>query len=132
MSRELIKRVLSSIILLPLVLYFIIEGSYYLIFFTIICFLVASYEWYKMVKKINYKLLGVIFLIFSFYSFYESTINYLWSFVFLVCISTDIWGYVFGVVEGIWSVFWRSCWRDADVILTYIWRCCRCHWGWTC
>ena len=96
MSRELIKRVLSSIILLPLVLYFIIKGSYYLIFFTTICFLVASYEWHKMVKKINYKLLGVIFLIFSFYSFYESTINYLWSFVFLVCISTDIGGYVFG------------------------------------
>ena len=96
MSRELIKRVLSSIIILPLVLFFIIKGSYYLIFFTIICFLVASYEWNKMVKKINYKLLGVIFLIFSFYSFYESTINYLWSFVILVCISTDIGGYVFG------------------------------------
>ena len=96
MSKELIKRVLSSIILLPLVLYFIIQGSYYLIFFTTICFLVASYEWVKMVKKINYKLLGIIFLIFSFYSFYESTINYLWSFVILVCISTDIGGYVFG------------------------------------
>ena len=96
MSKELIKRVLSSIILLPLVFYFIIKGSYYLIYFTIICFLVASYEWNKMVKKINYKLLGIIFLIFSFYSFYESTINYLWSFVFLVCVSTDIGGYVFG------------------------------------
>ncbi len=96
MSKEFIKRVLSSIILLPLVLYFIIKGSYYLIFFTIICFLVTSYEWYKMVKKIIYKLVGIIFLIFSFYSFYESTINYLWSFVLLVCISTDIGGYVFG------------------------------------
>ena len=98
MSKELIKRVLSSIILLPLVLYFIIKGSYYLIFFTTICFLVASYEWVKMVKKINYKLLGIIFLIFSFYSFYESTINYLWSFVILVCISTDIGGYIFGKI----------------------------------
>ena len=93
---NLIKRILSSIILLPLSLYFILSGSYYLIFFTLICFFISIYEWYKMVKKIELKLLGTIFLIFSFYTFYEISITYIWSFVFLVCISTDIGGYIFG------------------------------------
>ena len=99
MSRELIKRVLSSIILLPLVLYFIIKGSYYLIFFTTICFLVASYEWHKMTKKIHYKLLGLIFLIFSFFTFYESLIDYYTGiFVLLICVATDVGGYIFGKI----------------------------------
>ena len=98
MSKELIKRIFSSIIFLPLALYFILSGSFYLILFTIICFLVASYEWNKMTKKINYKLLGFFFLIFAFYSFYETTTKFLWSFVLLVCVSTDVGGYIFGKI----------------------------------
>jgi phosphatidate cytidylyltransferase len=95
-NKELQTRIISSIILLPLALYFIVTGSFYLIFFTIICFLVSIYEWNKMVKKIEIKLLGTLFLIFSFYAFYEISIVYLWIFVLLVCISTDIGGYIFG------------------------------------
>ena len=95
-NKELQKRILSSIILLPLALYFILAGSFYLIFFTIICFFVSIYEWNKMVKKIEFKFLGTLFLIFSFYTFYEISIAYLWIFVLLVCVSTDIGGYVFG------------------------------------
>ena len=99
MSNELIKRVLSSIILIPLVLYFILAGSFYFIFFTIICFLVASYEWHKMTKKMNYKLLGLIFLFFSFYTFYESLTDYYTGiFVLLICVATDIGGYIFGKI----------------------------------
>ena len=99
MNNELIKRVLSSIILIPLVLYFILAGSFYFIFFTIICFLVASYEWHKMTKKIHYKLLGLIFLIFSFFTFYESLIDfYTGIFVLLICVATDIGGYIFGKI----------------------------------
>ena len=95
-NSELQKRILSSIILLPLAYYFILAGSFYLIFFTIICFLVSIYEWNKMVKKIELRFLGTIFLIFSFYTFYQIAIDYLWVYVLLVCISTDIGGYVFG------------------------------------
>ena len=99
MSNELIKRVLSSIILIPLVLYFILAGSFYFIFFTIICFLVASYEWHRMTKKINYKLLGLVFLIFSFYTFYESLNDYyIGIFVLLICVATDVGGYIFGKI----------------------------------
>ena len=97
-NKELQKRILSSIILLPLALFFILAGSFYHIFFTIICSFVSIYEWIKMVKKIELKVLGTFFLIFSFYTFYEiSIINLeILFFVFLVCISTDIGGYVFG------------------------------------
>ena len=99
MSKELIKRILSSIILIPLILYFIFAGSFYFISFTIICFLVASYEWYKMAKKLNYKLLGFIFLLFSFFTFYESfTDYYLGIFVLLICVATDVGGYLFGKI----------------------------------
>ena len=46
--------------------------------------------------QIIIKYLGTLFLIFSFYSFYEISIVYLWIFVLLICVSTDIGGYVFG------------------------------------
>ena len=95
-NKELQKRILSSIILFPIAYYFILSGSFYLMFLTIICFFVSIYEWNKMVKKIEFKFLGSFFLIFSFYTFYEISNGYLWIFVLLVCVSTDIGGYVFG------------------------------------
>ena len=97
---NLFKRILSSIILLPLVLYFLLSGSLYLIFFTIICFLVASYEWNKIAKKTNFKILGLIILIFSFYTFYKVGTGYFWPIVLIICISTDIGGYLFGKLFG--------------------------------
>ena len=93
---DLIKRIFSSIILLALVFYFVISGSLHLLFLIIVCFFVASYEWHKMTKKINHKILGFFFLILSFYSFYEITINYDIIFILFICVSTDIGGYIFG------------------------------------
>ena len=95
-NKELQKRIISSVILLPLALYFIFAGSLYLIFFTMICFFVSIYEWNKMVKKIELKFFGTLFLVCSFYTFYEISIDYFWVFVLLVCVSKDIGGYVFG------------------------------------
>ena len=95
---DFIKRILSSIILLPLALYFMLMGSFYLIFLIIICFLVSSFEWNKMTKKLNYKLSGFIFLIFSFYSFYQLAIDYTILIPFFICVATDIGGYVFGKI----------------------------------
>ena len=99
MDTELQKRILSSIILLPLAFFIIIKGSYYLIFLTMTCFFVSIYEWNRMVKKTEYKFLGSFFLILSFYTFYKISIDNfgIWIFfVLLVCVSTDIGGYVFG------------------------------------
>ena len=92
---DLHKRVLSSIILFPLTLYCILKGSYYLTFLTFICFLISLFEWHNIVKKNIYKLFGFIFLIISFYTFYKLSINLTVIIPFLICISTDIGGYVF-------------------------------------
>ena len=96
-NKELQKRILSSIILIPLAFYFIIHGSYMLMFFTLICFLVACYEWHKMTKRKTFKIYGFPFLFFSFYTFYELSLELtLVFFVILICIATDIGGYIFG------------------------------------
>ena len=95
---DFIKRILSSIILLPIALYFMLMGSFYLIFLMIICFLVSSFEWNKMTKKLNYNVLGFIFLIFSFYTFYQLAIDYTILIPFFICVSTDIGGYIFGKI----------------------------------
>ena len=93
------KRFLSSIILFPLALYFIAHGSFMLMFLTTICFFVACYECQMMTKKKSYKIYGFIFLIFSFYTFYELSLEIFYGFfVIIICISTDIGGYVFGKI----------------------------------
>ena len=97
MSKELIKRIISSIILLPLSFYFIIQGSLMLVFFTVVCFIVSSYEWNMMTKNKSYKIYGFIFLIITFYTFYSLSIDVFGVFfVILICASTDIGGYLFG------------------------------------
>ena len=99
MSNEFIKRFLSSIILLPLAFYFIIKGSFFLIFFSVICFIVACFEWHMMSKKKSHNIYGFLFLIFSFYTFYELSLELINVFyVIIICSSTDIGGYVFGKI----------------------------------
>jgi Predicted CDP-diglyceride synthetase/phosphatidate cytidylyltransferase len=99
MNKELIKRILSSIIILPLAFYFLISGSLMSIFFIIICFIIACYEWHMMTKKSFHKIFGFIFLVFSFYTFYILSIElYFLIFVILISVSTDIGGYVFGKI----------------------------------
>jgi phosphatidate cytidylyltransferase len=99
MSEEFIKRFISSIILLPLAFYFIIQGSFLLIFFTAICFIVSCFEWHMMSKKKFYSIYGFLFLIFSFYTFYELSAELIGIFyVIIICSSTDIGGYVFGKI----------------------------------
>jgi len=99
MSKEFIKRFISSIILLPLVFYFILQGSFLLIFFIAICFIVSCFEWHMMSKKKFYSIYGFLFLIFSFYTFYELSAELIGIFyVIIICSSTDIGGYVFGKI----------------------------------
>jgi phosphatidate cytidylyltransferase len=99
MSSEFIKRILSSIILIPVTLFFIIKGSYLFIFFISICFGILIYEWHLMSKKKSYRLFGFIFLFISFYTTYKVRIDsdyWFLLFILTICISTDIGGYVFG------------------------------------
>ena len=102
MFKEFEKRLISSIILIPLAVFFIYQGSIYFIFFLSVLFLATSYEWIRMCKtKYVMNFFGIIFLIFSFFSaFYiRENIGFLFFlFIILICISTDIGGYVFGKV----------------------------------
>ena len=97
---ELEKRILSSIILIPIAIFFIIKGSFFFLFFLSFLFITTIYEWMKLSKdKIIMKFLGIFFLIFSFYSAYYIRENkglYFFIFIILICIFTDIGGYVFG------------------------------------
>ena len=100
MDQEIIKRILSSIIIIAIAFFFIIKGSFFLIFFLSICFFITSFEWYKMTKNKNYFLLGLVFLILSFLSAFLLRNIFLKDFilVILICISTDIGGFVFGKI----------------------------------
>ena len=103
MKPEIIKRILSSIILIPMALFFIIKGSLLFNFFISICFLITVYEWQIMTRKKNYNLIGWIFLIISFYSVYKLRNSFIGDYIYLlfvtiVCVSTDIGGYVFGKI----------------------------------
>ena len=102
MIKEFEKRLLSSLILIPIAIFFIIQGSVFFTFFLSILFLTTSYEWLKMSKKNNLlKILGIIFLLFSFYAAYkirEVESFKLFLFIVVICISTDIGGYIFGKI----------------------------------
>ncbi len=100
MIKEFEKRLLSSIILIPVSIFFIIKGSVLFLFFLSIIFLATSYEWVKMSKKNDLvKFSGLIFLFLSFYTAFEIRQNFNFEsflFVITVCIFTDIGGYIFG------------------------------------
>tara|TARA_B100000989_G_scaffold277783_1_gene239016 strand:+ start:159 stop:815 length:657 start_codon:yes stop_codon:yes gene_type:complete len=104
MKNEFQKRIISTFVLIPLSLFFIIKGSLFFSLLLIACFVVTSYEWYMMTKKKKYHLVGYFFLFFSFYSAYllrnfdNDEKGILFFFVTIICISTDIGGYVVGKI----------------------------------
>ena len=100
MEKELQKRILSSIILLPLSFFFIIKGSAFFILFLTILFVIASLEWFRMTKTIEYKIFGTLFLLFSFYTVYFFRDRDLLDFllILIICVTTDIGGYIFGKI----------------------------------
>ncbi len=98
MSKELFTRIVSSLILIPLSFFFIIKGYFFFNSFLIICLCVTLYEWHMMSKKKAYHSLGIFFLILSFYTAYLVREDSLRAFLFIIiiCISTDIGGYISG------------------------------------
>ena len=101
MEKELQKRILSSLVLIPTALFFIIQGKYFFNFFILICLFVSIYEWHKMSQKRQYKLPGIIFLILSFYTAYYFRNEFYGDYLYFImivftCVFTDIGGYIFG------------------------------------
>ena len=102
MKNELNKRLISSLIIIPLTFFFIIKGSYPFNIFLFACLFISFYEWYLMSKRLKYHLFGYILLCISFYSVFSLRNHFgdeslaLFLFVLLICIFTDLGGYVFG------------------------------------
>ena len=101
-NRELQKRILSSVVLIPIALFFIIKGSIFFNFFATVLFFITLYEWHFLSLKKSYYIPGFIFVFFSFYTFYyygnESDYRIYFFLILLTCIATDIGGYVFGKI----------------------------------
>ena len=106
MSKELLKRILSSLVLIFILGIFIIQGGIIFNLFVLICFFLTVFEWHKMSKKNSYYILGIFFLIFSYFSIYylvnQISDDYSYFlFILLICISTDLGGYVVGkIIKG--------------------------------
>ena len=102
-KKEISKRIISSLILVPLTLYALVKGSYIFNSFLLLCFSISLYEWFKLTKKLLLKIVGTFFLIFSFVTIFKlrNNIDNDYStilFVLIICISTDIGGYIFGKI----------------------------------
>jgi len=97
------KRIFTSIIALPLSLFFIFKGGYFLLLFLLSIFFVANYELFSVFRKKTTILFLDLILILSLYSiYYLSDLNeisfyiLLWIVILVVC--SDIGGYVFGKI----------------------------------
>ena len=103
MINNLLKRIISSILILPLVLFVVFKGSIYFIFFLIFCLVISIYEWSYISKKNNYLYVGILFLFFSFYTIYQLRFNVSNDYMYLlliliICICNDLGGFVFGKI----------------------------------
>ncbi len=104
MSNELIKRILSALILLPVAFFFIIKGSNLFIYFILVILFLTLYEWHFLSSNKKYYIYGIIFIFLSFYTVYVLRIDgdyKIFLLIIIACISTDVGGYFFGkVIKG--------------------------------
>ena len=97
------KRIITSLIILPLSIFFIFQGENLLLLFLFTVFFVANYELFSVFnKKITILFLDLV-LILSLFSIYylrdqgvQSFELLLW--VIILCVFSDIGGYTFGKI----------------------------------
>ena len=103
---ELIKRILTSLVLFPLLFLITLPNQLYFSIILFFLFFLSIYEWNNINKKDHYyKWFGFLFLLFSFLSAYflRGHNNESIQFFFLVvitCVFSDIGGYIFGKLIG--------------------------------
>ena len=104
MNSELSKRLMSSMVLIPVVFYCILSGSYYFNILIITSFIISIFEWNSMNKRKLYSIVGLIFLCISYLTIFLIRNNlgeqslYFFLVIILTCVSTDLGGYIFGKV----------------------------------
>ena len=97
------KRILTSLVILPLSIFFLVKGDYFLKFFLITVFLIANYELFSVFsKKITILFLDLILILSLFIISYladnDALSLYLLIWVIILCICSDVGGYVFGKI----------------------------------
>ena len=103
MNRELIKRILTSLVLVPVLIYSSYYSGLYFIGFLSLIYLFSFYEIVKNTKKIFFIIVSNFIIIFALFAFYQlrGDTNYSLTIMYWVLASTflsDIGGYVFGRV----------------------------------
>ena len=100
MSSELIKRILTSMAIFPLSIFFVFQGGYLLLSFLLAIFFIANYELFSVFKKISNILFLDLVLILALFSIYYLAENFLWLllWVIILVICSDIGGYLFGKI----------------------------------
>ena len=94
------KRIFTSLIALPLSIFFIVKGGYFLTFFLIFVLFAGMHELFTVFKKKKSILFLSLILILSLSSIYylSGRSDYILYFAIAVTVSSDIGGYVFGKI----------------------------------
>ena len=98
------KRILTSLVILPLSIFFIVKGGYYLLFFLLSIFFIANYELFSVFKSKTIILFLDLILILSLFSIYylanqsHGTSFDILIWVIILCICSDVGGYIFGKI----------------------------------
>ena len=95
------KRIITSIVIFPLSIFFVFKGGYFLLSFLLLAFFVANYGLFSVFKNKTTILFLDLILILSLFSIYhlrdENSVSFkllVWFIILTVC--SDIGGYSFG------------------------------------
>ncbi len=94
------KRILTSIAIFPLSIFFVLKGGYILLSFLLTIFFIANYELFSVFKKNSHILFLDLVLIFALFSIFYLAENSFWLllWVIILVICSDVGGYVFGKI----------------------------------
>ena len=105
MKSELLKRIITSIVIFTILLLVLINSKLYLIIFLSIFYLLSFYEIYENSNSLKFTIISNILLLIAFYSFYylrgdsnKELIFLCWA--LFTTILSDIGGYIFGKTFG--------------------------------
>ena len=102
MNNDLKKRLITSIIISLLTVFFIFQGNVIFALFIICIFFISVFEWINLCNNKLLKFFGINLLIVSFslaYLLRDKSLSF-FIFVILISISSDIGGFVFGKTFG--------------------------------
>ena len=102
MSKELIKRLITSIFILTVTVYSIYLGALIFNLFLLLIFIISLIEWKNLTNNRIIFTLGLLFLILSLISVYILRYEnfHFFIFILIISVSSDVGGYVFGKLLG--------------------------------